>query len=202
MQAVGFHKPHVPWWAPARFWDLYPIDQVPPTPHPGLVTNSETVALQDWQALGTHTVHADIYLSPPPHTHTLSLLCLCLCLCLSASLSVSLCLCLCLCLCLAPTHTQTADVVGPPGFCNQPDMKDKCEPLSKAYPLDNTSFPLAARQCKYTHDHSCAHPSQSSAGISWVYVDSLLACGSRRAPGILRYRLLDGREYRESTRCV
>ena len=49
---VGFHKPHVPWWAPSRFWDLYPIDKVPPTPHPGLVTNSETVALQDWQALG------------------------------------------------------------------------------------------------------------------------------------------------------
>jgi hypothetical protein len=26
--AVGFHKPHVPWWAPARFWDLYPLDEV------------------------------------------------------------------------------------------------------------------------------------------------------------------------------
>ena len=51
----------------------YPLDSVPPTPHPGLPTNSETVALQDWQALG---------------------------------------------------------------FCNQPDMKPMCEPLSAAYPPD------------------------------------------------------------------
>ena len=47
--AVGLHKPHVPWFAPARFWDLYPLDKVPPVPHPGLPTNNHDVALQDWQ---------------------------------------------------------------------------------------------------------------------------------------------------------
>jgi iduronate 2-sulfatase/deleted-in-malignant-brain-tumors protein 1 len=47
--AVGLHKPHVPWFAPARFWDYYPLDKLPPVPHPGLPTNNQNVALQDWQ---------------------------------------------------------------------------------------------------------------------------------------------------------
>ena len=46
--AVGLHKPHVPWHAPARFWDLYPIAGVPPVPHPGLVTGNVVESLQDW----------------------------------------------------------------------------------------------------------------------------------------------------------
>lgn len=80
--AVGFHKPHIPWWAPARFWDLYPLEKVPPTPHPGLPTRCVNASLQDWQAL-------------------------------------------------------TA--------CNENDMKSICEPLTKEYPLDNTTFPIAAQ---------------------------------------------------------
>eukprot|EP01065_Artemidia_motanka_P008387 TRINITY_DN14215_c0_g1_i1.p1 TRINITY_DN14215_c0_g1~~TRINITY_DN14215_c0_g1_i1.p1 ORF type:complete len:539 (+),score=166.32 TRINITY_DN14215_c0_g1_i1:50-1618(+) len=31
--AVGFHKPHVPWYAPERYWDLYPSDAVDLAPH-------------------------------------------------------------------------------------------------------------------------------------------------------------------------
>eukprot|EP01052_Picozoa_sp_SAG31_P028472 SAG31_NODE_2751_length_5144_cov_2.392666_6_plen_193_part_00 len=84
--AIGFHKPHVPWWAPQRFWDYYPLEKVPPTPHPHLVTNNYAGALQDWQAVG---------------------------------------------------------------MCNAPDMKSFCEPLTAGplgYPLDNTTFPAAARQ--------------------------------------------------------
>eukprot|EP00035_Acanthoeca_spectabilis_P012558 m.224646 g.224646 ORF g.224646 m.224646 type:complete len:318 (-) comp15651_c0_seq5:1120-2073(-) len=80
--AIGFHKPHIPWFCPKRFWDYYPIDKVPPTPHPHLPTNCANVSLQDWQALGV---------------------------------------------------------------CNSVDMKPVCEPLSKEYPLDNTTFPLAAQ---------------------------------------------------------
>jgi iduronate 2-sulfatase len=47
--AVGFHRPHVPWIAPKRFWEYYPIDSVPPVPHPGLVTSVAPESLQDWQ---------------------------------------------------------------------------------------------------------------------------------------------------------
>ena len=101
--AVGFHKPHVPWYAPARFWDLYPLDTVPPTPHPGLVTGSVSVAMQDWQALG---------------------------------------------------------------FCAQPDMNASCEPLSKAYPLDNTTFPHAAAQ--YARQAYFATVSWTDANIGKV----------------------------------
>jgi len=80
--AVGLHKPHIPWWAPARFWDLYPIDKVPPTPHPGLPTNCVNASLQNWQEVGA---------------------------------------------------------------CEDKDMKRICEPLTKAYPLDNTTVPVAAQ---------------------------------------------------------
>lgn len=52
----------VPWWAPARFWDLYPLEKVPPVPHPGLVTANVAVAMQDWQAsLSLSLTH-----QPPP----------------------------------------------------------------------------------------------------------------------------------------
>jgi arylsulfatase A-like enzyme len=36
--AIGLHKPHVPWWGPARFWDLYPIENVSLPPNPTLPT--------------------------------------------------------------------------------------------------------------------------------------------------------------------
>jgi hypothetical protein len=33
--AVGFHKPHLPWYAPSEFYDLYPAaDQMPGPVHP------------------------------------------------------------------------------------------------------------------------------------------------------------------------
>ena len=94
---------HVPWYAPARFWDLYPLDKVPPAPHPGLVTGNVDVAMQDWQALG---------------------------------------------------------------FCHSPDMNASCEPLSKAYPLDNTTFPLAAAQ--YARQAYFATVSWTDANIGLV----------------------------------
>lgn len=32
--AVGFYKPHLPFCAPKRYWDLYERDQIPPSPNP------------------------------------------------------------------------------------------------------------------------------------------------------------------------
>lgn len=52
------------------------------------------------------------------------------------------------------------------GFCHQPDMNKICEPLSKAYPLDNTSFPLAARQ--YARQAYFASVSWTDANIGRV----------------------------------
>jgi uncharacterized sulfatase len=34
--AAGYHKPHLPWTAPKRFFDLYPAAGVPPAPEPAL----------------------------------------------------------------------------------------------------------------------------------------------------------------------
>lgn len=58
--AVGLHKPHVPWWAPKRFWDLYPIESIPPVPHPGLPTGMVAESLQDWQLRSWCAGSADI----------------------------------------------------------------------------------------------------------------------------------------------
>jgi uncharacterized sulfatase len=34
--AAGFHKPHLPWTAPAKYFDLYPSDRIPLPPEPPL----------------------------------------------------------------------------------------------------------------------------------------------------------------------
>jgi arylsulfatase A-like enzyme len=45
--AVGFHKPHLPFEAPQRFYDLYPLDQVPLAANPFLPKNSPAFATTD-----------------------------------------------------------------------------------------------------------------------------------------------------------
>ena len=37
--------------APARFWDLYPIERMPPVPYPYIPTAAPEKAFQDWQVL-------------------------------------------------------------------------------------------------------------------------------------------------------
>jgi uncharacterized sulfatase len=43
--ATGFHKPHLPWTAPRRFFDLYPAGSIPEPPSPAM-HNVPAVALQ------------------------------------------------------------------------------------------------------------------------------------------------------------
>ena len=43
--AAGFHKPHLPWTAPRRFFDLYPAGSIPEPPSPTM-HNVPEVALQ------------------------------------------------------------------------------------------------------------------------------------------------------------
>jgi uncharacterized sulfatase len=43
--AAGFHKPHLPWTAPKRFFDLYPTQGIEPAPEPAL-RNIPPLALQ------------------------------------------------------------------------------------------------------------------------------------------------------------
>ncbi len=45
--AVGFHKPHLPFEAPQRFYDLYPLDRVPLAANPFLPKNSPPFATTD-----------------------------------------------------------------------------------------------------------------------------------------------------------
>jgi iduronate 2-sulfatase len=45
--AVGFHKPHLPFEAPQRFFDLYPLDRVPLAANPFLPKNSPAFATTD-----------------------------------------------------------------------------------------------------------------------------------------------------------
>eukprot|EP00937_MAST-01D_sp_MAST-1D-sp2_P005943 g5943.t1 len=47
--AVGFHKPHIPWWVPSRFFDLYPNDTaVPLAPSPGKPQGAPDIAMQNF----------------------------------------------------------------------------------------------------------------------------------------------------------
>ena len=56
---VGFHKPHVPWYAPAKYWDLYPNDTISAPPHPGTPTNVPDIALQKTMLGWTSCGHGD-----------------------------------------------------------------------------------------------------------------------------------------------
>ena len=58
--AVGLHKPHVPWWCPARHWQHYPLHSMPLVPHPTLPTGMPAVAAQDARQCGDACNDKDI----------------------------------------------------------------------------------------------------------------------------------------------
>jgi arylsulfatase A-like enzyme len=45
--AVGLYKPHLPFCAPARYWDLYEEDSIPLSPNPYVPRNTDPASLHD-----------------------------------------------------------------------------------------------------------------------------------------------------------
>ena len=46
--AVGFHKPHLPFNAPKKYWDLYREEDIRPADNPYAPKNAPKDALTDW----------------------------------------------------------------------------------------------------------------------------------------------------------
>jgi iduronate 2-sulfatase len=47
--AVGFHKPHLPFVAPRKYWDLYPPEDLPLAPNSEPGRNAVPCAFHDWE---------------------------------------------------------------------------------------------------------------------------------------------------------
>ncbi len=53
--AVGFMKPHLPFIAPKRYWDLYDPNKIPPVPQPEPPKGAPAFALTSWGELRAYT---------------------------------------------------------------------------------------------------------------------------------------------------
>ena len=53
--ALGFRKPHLPFCAPSRFWQLYQQDDISPAAHPTHPTNAPELATRSWRELEGYT---------------------------------------------------------------------------------------------------------------------------------------------------
>ena len=49
--AMGFHKPHLPWCAPKKYWDMYPVDEIDLSEAPELPHNLTPYSLTNWGEL-------------------------------------------------------------------------------------------------------------------------------------------------------
>jgi arylsulfatase A-like enzyme len=53
--AVGFVKPHLPFVAPKKYWDLYPPDQIPLSPNPNRPANVPPIAMTNFGELRAYS---------------------------------------------------------------------------------------------------------------------------------------------------
>ena len=53
--AVGFRKPHLPFCAPQRYWELYERDDIPRPVHPNHPMNAPELATRSWKELEGYT---------------------------------------------------------------------------------------------------------------------------------------------------
>mgnify|MGYP006278865245 CR=1 FL=1 len=60
--AVGFRKPHLPFAAPKKYWDLYERENIPPAHYPAAPVSGDTIIYQ-WSELASYAWYAENYLA-------------------------------------------------------------------------------------------------------------------------------------------
>lgn len=52
---VGFPRPHLPFWAPKKYWDMYPMDEIQLPPNYSLPVNAPRRSIHNWGELRNYS---------------------------------------------------------------------------------------------------------------------------------------------------